>query len=67
MVTGNFVVMVNYGLEGWKIADQADFLLEALKIREREMSLGNAEVVIFKTVNLDTMFAKLEEYGKDEI
>lgn len=48
----SYVVFVNYGLEGWKIYDQADTLADAVRDREEAMGNGNREVVIFKPVRL---------------
>ncbi len=43
-----YVVFVNYGLEGWKIWEQSDSFEEAIKAREAALSNGNFDVVIFK-------------------
>lgn len=48
-----FVVFVNYGMEGWKIADETDDFNEAVMIREHSMGMGNSDVVIFRPVILE--------------
>lgn len=47
-----YVVMVNYGLEGWKIAEQTSRFDRAVRVREEQMSLGNSEVAIFTPVGV---------------
>lgn len=45
-----YVVMVDYGVEGWKIQDETDDFQEAVQIRESAMF--GSTVVIFKPVEL---------------
>lgn len=50
-----YVVMTNYGMyEGWAISGEADEFDEAVKIREKYLSNGNSEVMIFRPVLIKT-------------
>lgn len=45
-----YVVMINYGSEGWKIWKECDSFDEAILAREEGLGNGNHQVVIFKPV-----------------
>ena len=47
-----YVVMTDYGLEGWKITGETDSFPYAVKLRDTSMGDGNENVVIFKPVEL---------------
>lgn len=47
-----YVVMTNYGVEGWKIAGETDDFQEAVKLREAALGYGEEDVVMFKPVKI---------------
>lgn len=51
-MTGKYIVMTNYGLEGWKISGQSDTFEGALLIQKESSSNGNDEVFILKPVKM---------------
>jgi hypothetical protein len=47
-----YVVMVNYGLEGWKPWGETNDFGEAVSLREEAMGSGSHEVIIMRPVRI---------------
>jgi len=55
-----FVVMADYGSEGWKVQGEIDELDHAVRIREEALNLSS-NLVIFRPVKIKTIEDKEEE------
>ena len=60
-----YVVMHNYGCEGWRIMAETDSMLEAARARESEVRNGGGDVEIFE---YHTVFAayRMADYLEDQ-
>lgn len=52
---GKFIVFTDYGCEGWKPSYMGDSFEDAYKDREKQMGMGNSNVIIVKQVVLVVM------------
>lgn len=50
-----YIVMIDYGLEGWKVHAQTDDWKNAIVHWKTAMSLGNQDVQIFKNVEMNIL------------
>ncbi len=50
-----YAVLHDYGSEGWHIVSEADSLIDAVEIRERDVASGGGKVIIVEV--LDTFEA----------
>lgn len=48
MVMQRYVVMHDYGSEGWKVVGQYDTILDAVYARDDDMRNGGGDVAIFE-------------------
>jgi hypothetical protein len=53
-----YVVMHDYGGEGWKITAECDSLLDAVRAREADLSNGGGTVQIFEAMDTFTIYGR---------